>query len=178
MKDFAAKTAHEAQVLVGVRFDQGDPIDETLAQVARELSGRGHRVAGLLQTRGKVTSDCACAEMRLHDLATGNETLISEKRGPAARGCHLDWQAMSGLSNALEESLTADTDVLIINRFGRSESEGMGFRRAIEKAIMLGVRVIVGYRLEYEEHWDDFHGGLAMNCPAAVQDIVALSDPC
>lgn len=163
---------HAAPALIGVRFKPGGGIDRILGEVANKLARGGLRVAGLIQTRGEVTAECSCREMRLHDLATGKVTIISEKRGPAARGCHLDWEALTGLAQSLEEDLSPQTDVLIINRFGRSESEGRGFRNAIERALELEVPVIVAFRAEYENEWMDFQGGMAKPCDPDVELLV------
>lgn len=161
-------------LLVGVCFEAGSGIDQVLGCAADELARRGSRVAGLVQVRGETTGGCDCREMRLRDLATGKMHLISEKRGPEARGCHLDRQALAGAAQSLEQSLSEDTDVLFINRFGQSESEGRGLRPVIERAMMLGISVIVAYRAEYEKDWAAFHGGMAVGCPPHAKDILSL----
>ncbi len=166
----------QAIPLVGVRFESGQAVDEVLARAAEELTRRGFRVAGLVQENRQRTGDCACREMRLRDLASGRLTQISEDRGAQARGCHLDWQALTELAVKLERELSDETDVLIVNRFGRSESEGQGFRGAIEKALSLGVQVIVAYRDGYADPWEAFHGGLATPCGATVEEIVGICE--
>ena len=147
--------------LFAIEFEAGFEVDDLLAAVAAELKSRGLKVAGLVQRRGRDNGDCHCRDMHLRDLETGVDFQISEERGSAAQGCHLDWQAIMALALRLEEGLSTKTDVLIINRFGRSESEGRGFRGVIEKAIELNVAVIVAVRSEYAQAWADFHGGMA-----------------
>jgi len=179
MTELTKSQPHAAPALIGVRFEPGGGIDRILGEVAQKLARGRFRVAGLIQTRGEVTAECSCREMRLHDLATGKVTIISEKRGPAARGCHLDWEALTGLARSLEEDLSPQTDVLIINRFGRSESEGRGFRGAIEKALELDVPVIVAFRAEYEDEWMAFQGGMAKPCAPDVDALVGeIEGPC
>lgn len=170
------KPAQDSCTIIGVRFNAGDPVDSVLAETFHELKKRGLRVAGLIQTRGAKTGDCACQEMHLRDLATGGVVRISENRGPESRGCHLDWQAMTALAQSLERTLSSDIDVLIVNRFGRSESEGGGFRGAIEKAVTLGIRVIVAYKPEYAPNWLAFHGGMATDCAPDKSMIIKLFD--
>ncbi len=146
--------------LIGVQFEKGDPIDPLLESIADTLKDRGLSVAGLIQTRGELKGDCSCADMRLRDVATGQEVVISDYRGPESMGCHLDWQAITVAADKLERMLDENIDVLIINRFGESESEGKGFRSTIEKAVELGIQVIVAYRSDFTEKWAQFHGGL------------------
>ena len=164
MKDVIGCTEPDLDPLIGIHFDAGEDVDQALMDAATSLTADGKRVAGVVQTRGQATGDCACREMWLHDLRTGQKTMISEKRGPEARGCHLDWEALTGIVSSMEENLTAENDVLIVNRFGRAECEGRGFRGVIEKAMALGVQVVVAYRSEYAEGWQTFHGGLARDC--------------
>jgi len=158
--------------LISIGFGPGTDIDAILAALGENLSERGLNVAGLIQKRGAPKPDCACREMHLRDLASGKSYLISESRGPAASGCHLDWQALTNLAQAMEKDLSEATDVLIINRFGRSESEGRGFRGAIEKAMMLGIQVVVACRDEYAPQWRAFHGGLATECSPDVLSLL------
>lgn len=167
-------TPSSVSPIIGVKFEKGDPIDPLLAEVAEVLKARGVRVAGLIQTRGELKGDCSCADMRLHNLATGGEVTISENRGPESMGCHLDWQAITIAAGDLEQSLTDQIDVLFINRFGESESDGKGFRSTIEKAIELGIQVIVAYRSDFSDNWAQFHGGFGVGCGLNQGDILAL----
>ena len=162
--------------LISVGFAPGTDIDVILAALGENLSERGLNVAGLIQKRGVAKPDCACREMHLCDLASGESHLISEARGPEAGGCHLDWQALTNLAQVLENDLSETTDVLIINRFGRSESEGRGFRGAIEKAMMLGIQVVVACRAEYAGQWYAFHGGMATECSPDVASLMEMTN--
>ncbi len=172
MKD-TPETPVETLSLTGIEFADGTHVDQVLSDVADALIGRGLRVAGLIQIRGQSGGDCNCREMHLRDLHTGKLHRISEERGPEARGCHLDWEALMTLAQSVEQNLSDETDVLIINRFGRSESEGRGFRGAIEKALSLGIRVIVAVRGQYGEQWGEFHGGMAHSCPPDKDKVLA-----
>jgi nucleoside-triphosphatase THEP1 len=160
--------------LIGVNFERGTEIDDILRKVAENLRAKGLSVAGLLQLRGDGSSDCDCRMMCLEDLSTGIKHPISESRGPEAQGCHLDRQALVVLAQQVEQNLSGDTDILIINRFGQAESEGRGFRGAIEKALTLGVQVIIAYRAEYLREWQEFEGGLATQAVAEVDTILSL----
>jgi nucleoside-triphosphatase THEP1 len=159
--------------LLGVCFAPGTPVDETLSDVAERLRAKGLTIAGHVQVRGKDPGDCGCNNMQLRDLATGKYLKISESLGPGSSGCQLDPQALIGAAQALEAALSEATDVLIINRFGRSEAEGRGLRAAIEKAMFLGVSVIIAYREDYADAWEAFHGGLAVACDPAIEEILA-----
>ncbi len=171
MKDYPDFSG-SAFSLLGVEFCAGVDIDQTLSDVATQIGAQGLSVAGFVQIRGVETGECECRELYLRDFATGELHSISEERGPNAKGCHLDWQSLTALAQSAEQNLSHETDVLIINRFGHSESQGRGFRGAIEKAMMLGLTVIVAVRGEYLKEWNDFHGGLAVPVPCKVDQIV------
>jgi len=173
MKD-ATDVFAEIPALIGVSFGEGQDIDGIFSSVAERLRARGMNVAGLIQIRGEPDEDCACRDMYLRDLASGELHRISEERGPEAKGCHLDWEALTTLAQATTAKLSAETSLLFINRFGRSESEGRGMRSVIEKAMMLGVPVVVACRDQYAAGWETFHGGLALDCPADENALVEL----
>ncbi len=148
--------------LFGASLGLEDDADEMLLLLAQRLRDDGRHVMGHIQIRGAAQGDCRCRLMHLVDLATGQQRQISENRGPSARGCHLDWSALTEAASAVERALSPDTDLLIVNRFGRAEAEGKGLRGAIEKAIALEVPVLVGVRPTYAEAWAAFHGGMAV----------------
>lgn len=136
-------------------------MDEKLTAFAAALRQQGRRVLGHIQVKGDAPGNCGCRHMHLLDLQTGTLCTISENRGPQARGCHLDRNALARIAQQTEHALASSTDLLIVNRFGRAEAEGHGMRRAICTAMEREVPVIVGVRLAYQEVWDSFHGGLA-----------------
>jgi len=172
MKDSPKDTPPDP-TLIGVFFGRGVAIDEVLAEVAASLKARGIPVSGLVQVAGDPLGDCDCRQMRLRDLATGVAHAITEDRGPLATGCHLDRRALAHLAHKLEASLGPETGVLILNRFGQAESEGRGFRGPIERAMALGVPVIIAVRDEFEQEWAAFEGGFATNVKADADAIIA-----
>ncbi len=163
----------EMAPVTGVMFSRGEDVDRVLAKVASVLKDRGLRVAGLIQHRGEDNGECNCRDMLLEDLETGKTHVISEDRGPEAAGCHLDWAAITAVSQQMVSRLGPQTDLLILNRFGRAESEGGGFRGAVEKALELGIPALVAVREDYRDSWAGFHGGLAAECPADAATILA-----
>jgi len=132
-----------------------------LQDLAEQFQDEQRHVLGHIQLKADSLGRCNCREMHLVDLSSGTLTRISENLGSGARGCHLNWAALSEVAQSIEAALSFAPDILIVNRFGRAEAEGKGMRTAIEKALNLGIPVIVGVRPEYVEVWQDFHGGLA-----------------
>ncbi len=158
--------------LAGVIFASRAPINSVLADVAGSLRQGGVRVGGALQA---VTHDPATGsrELRLRGLRGDWDLPILENRGREARGCRLDPQAISDVAGRLEAELSGDVEILILNRFGRAESEGYGLRQLLERAVCEDVPVLIGVREDYREAWEAFHGGLGTTLAPDRDEILA-----
>lgn len=146
--------------LAAIHVDHGD-IDGFLAGIARELTARGLTVRGALQTRGAVGGECHCADMDLTTLGSHRVFRISQPLGNGSRGCRLHPGALADCSTFIEAELEQGADLLILNRFGRGESEGRGFRDLIARAMVLDVPVLTALRPTYADAWRDFGAGAA-----------------
>lgn len=147
--------------LAAVRFGDKDRIDELLETVARSVQARGCSVAGFLQRETPDGPGC-CPATFLESIATGEQTRISQALGAGSRGCRLDPCALAGVTGHLLADLDAGTQLLVLNRFGKGESDGHGFRSVIEKACGLGVPVLTTVRATYEPAWNAFADGLGV----------------
>lgn len=161
--------------LAAIRFNQGD-IDAFLTGIAETLSTSGLRIRGALQSRSAFGGECHCADMDLTTLHSNKTFRISQPLGNGSHGCRLHPGALADCSSLLEGELRRGADLLILNRFGRGESEGRGFRDLIGTAVNLGVPVLTAVRPTYAEAWKDFGAGIACELPmdrAAVLSWVA-----
>lgn len=73
-------------------------------------------------------------------------------------------------------NLDAKPDLLVVNRFGRGEAEGHGFRSAIEKAFVMGIPVLTAVRDDYLDEWRSFGAEFAAELPALAEDVSAWFD--
>lgn len=151
-------------ILAAIRFETGD-IDGLLANIAATLLNDGHRVRGVLQSRGEMHGDCHCADMDLHAIGEARTFRISQPLGNGSHGCRLHPGALAECAAYLENEMDRGTDLLILNRFGRGESEGRGFRDLIGQAMMRGVPVLTAVRPTYEDEWRAFGEGLSCDLP-------------
>ena len=85
--------------------------------------------------------------------------------------CRLDPRAVAELAGNLIAELDHMTDLLIINRWGFGETQGQGFRSAIERAIELGIPVLLAVRHDYLANWLDFSGEFSTTLPLQVDAI-------
>lgn len=159
--------------LAAIRFAPEDEIDTLLADVAGTLRAEGWRVSGALQLRGKVRSACRCSDMDLRLLSDGRLFRISQPLGNGARGCRLDPGGLAACSAALEQEIAAGCDLLILNRFGKGESEGRGFRDLIGMAIAADIPVLTAVRETYAAEWRVFGRGVSIDLPPDRSAILA-----
>ncbi|WP_127115154.1 DUF2478 domain-containing protein [Shimia sediminis] len=162
-------------LLAGIQFDVGD-IDDLLAEVATTLSHDGYRVRGVLQSRGEVGRECHCADMDLHTIGETRTFRISQPLGNGSRGCRLHPGALAECAAYLETELDRGVDLLVLNRFGRGESKGSGFRDLICQAMVHGVPVLTAVRPTYQQEWVAFGQALTCNLPMNPNTILQWFD--
>lgn len=140
--------------------ERGDT-DELLLNLAADLENRGIRARGVVQTNIDCPSGGPC-DMDVRVLPDGPVIRISQSLGAEARGCRLDPAALETAVGLVDASLDAETDLLIINKFGKHEADGRGFREVIGKAMMQGTPVLVGLNNLNAKAFEAFAGGTAV----------------
>ena len=160
--------------LAGVLYGEGEGprMDDMLVEVVTRLRSGAKRLAGAIQHNTDGGDRCRC-DMTLEDLASGRLIDISEKRGPQSSGCRLDSFALEESVGVVVESLNSQPDLLIINRFGKREGEGHGFRQAIERALELNIPVLAAVGAGQKEAWQNFTGSFADQLPVDADAIMA-----
>ena len=151
---------------------RGGDVDGLLAGMAVALKAAGARVAGAVQHNTHGGDRCRC-DMTLEDLASGALVAISENRGPQARGCRLNPAALEEIVGLVGAAVERGADILIVNKFGKREAEGRGFRQVIEAAISQGMAVLVAVSSENIAHWQSFAAGFDTRLPADPSRIAA-----
>lgn len=137
--------------------------DRFLAGVAARLEMAGVRLAGTVQTNIARADRTKC-DMDLRVLPDGPVYRISEDRGAAARGCMLDHGALEQTVAEVARRLDS-AEMLIVNKFGRAESEGRGLVPVISDALERRMTVLVGVNGLNLPLFLDFSGGLSQMLP-------------
>lgn len=113
-----------------------------LPQVAALLSRRGLHLAGTVPRRTETNAG-AHPQMDLEILGVDRVVRISQDLGPFAQGCRLDPGALAEAVQLVEARLDrGGISLLIINKFGKQEAEGGGFRHVFGKALIAGLPVL------------------------------------
>lgn len=149
---------------------EGASVDAILAGVTEQLRAEKYRLAGAIQWNTASVAG-PCSEMVLEDLASGRRVCVSEYRGPLSKGCRLDSSALEEVAGLVNTSILPGVDLVIINKFSKSEADGSGLRQAIEAAVVAGIPVLVGLNATHRAAWEAFSGGATAWLPAEAAAI-------
>ena len=142
--------------------------DLFLSQVVAALPAH-LRLCGTVQTN-IARADRRKCDMDLRLLPTGDVLRISEDRGAMARGCRLDTGVLAQAVAATEAAL-AVADLLIVNKFGKTEAQGSGFAPVIGAALCRDMPVLVGVNALNLPAFRQFAGGLECALPADLGQV-------
>jgi hypothetical protein len=145
--------------LAALVYASGFDVDTLLDAFAAEMRAGGRRVAGLLQVNREADA-CAMKDMALTDLATGRTLSICLDLGPGATGCRVDPGAVASAAGWLHDAIAAGADLVVVNKFGRLESEGGGLIAEIGEAVASDIPLVVGVPQRFLDAWERFAGGL------------------
>lgn len=150
-------------------YEDGAEAARLLRALASHLSAVSLICCGFVQ-QDEVRADRPKCDMFLVDVASGDRLKISEDRGPMARGCRLDSAELVRALSVARQALAHGADVLFLNKYGKSESEGKGFRPLIADAIEREIPVVIAVPAKNVESWRAFAADLAME-----HDVVELA---
>jgi hypothetical protein len=154
---------------------QGPFVDSILTRLTENLRGRSVRLAGAVQWNTAATAG-PCSDMYLEDLSSGRRVCVSEDRGPMAKGCRLDSSALEEVAGLTRASIQPGVDLVIINKFSKSEAEGAGLRQVIEAAVLAGIPVLAGLNATHQAAWEAFAGGETAWLPPEAEAIQSWCD--
>ncbi len=144
--------------------------DELIEAAARHFDAQQLRLAGAVQINS-ATSNSVRSRMILSILGSGEEVGISQNLGPHATGCALDAEGLETAAHIVLKSLDDDRDLLILNKFGKQERDGQGFRDALVKALDQDVPVLLGVNRTLETAFQNFAGDFAAKIEPDLSDI-------
>lgn len=150
---------------------QGDT-DLILFALASAIIRRGGRPVGTVQINTKREGINRC-DMDVRILPDGETIRISQTLGCESRGCRLDPDALERAVGRVEAELAKGADCLIVNKFGKHEAEGRGFRPVIADALARDIPVLVGINGLNQDAFIDFVDGIATEL---VPELTALEE--
>lgn len=144
--------------------------DLILFKLATVLAARGLRCCGTVQINSE-RGDTGPCDMDVRVLPDGPILRISQDLGSASRGCRLDPAALETAVGLVSASMGPGADVLIVNKFGKHEAEGRGFRTVIAEALAYGIPVIVGVNALNLPAFHQFSQSLAVGLSCEVNAL-------
>ncbi len=150
-------------------------VDRVLERFAMRLLDRGVVVEGLVQINADCGPDTPC-DMDARVLPDGPVLRISQTLGLGSSGCRLDPSALEQAVGLIAARLSPDTQLLIVNKFGKQEADGRGFREVIADALGLGIPVVVGLNSLNKPAFDAFAGEIAEPVAPDPDALVAWFD--
>ncbi len=139
--------------------------DRCLREVAETLRDAGLKVAGAVQSNVETDPAYKC-QMDLHIL-TGDQVIrISQDLGALSKGCRLDPDGLERAVGLVAASLEQDPEVLILNKFGKQELDGRGFRPVVGEALLAGIPVLTAVNAGNVAQFREFAGDMGEQLPA------------
>ncbi|SMC61236.1 DUF2478 domain-containing protein [Primorskyibacter flagellatus] len=116
--------------------------DRLIRDVAARLRDNGLRLTGAVQVNpeGKPAHKC---HMDLHILSGTEVVRISQDLGTHSQGCRLDPDGLERAVGLVTAGLDDGADLLVVNKFGKQEMDGRGFRPVIAEALSRDIPVLV-----------------------------------
>ncbi|MFD1881829.1 DUF2478 domain-containing protein [Paracoccus pacificus] len=135
--------------------------DALLVAVADRLAAAGVDLAGAVQINTDRGENSPC-DMDLRVLGDGPVLRISQNLGGGAEGCRLDTGALETAVGLVGARLDAGAELVILNKFGKHEAAGRGFRTAIAQALEADVPVLLAVPASVMPAFQAFAGDLAV----------------
>jgi|TARA_R100000789_G_scaffold30499_2_gene34223 nucleoside-triphosphatase THEP1 len=145
--------------------------DQLLFTLAQDLAAEGYRTCGTVQIntdRGGHPCD-----MDVQVLPDGPVLRISQNLGAEAKGCRLDPAVLETAVGLVEMQLKTAPELLIVNKFGKHEADGRGFRSVIAEAISRDIPVLVGVNSLNLDAFQEFVGPEATELAPSAKVLVS-----
>ena len=149
---------------------RGD-VDFLLNTFAERMIERGYRVRGIVQINTERVPNHAC-DMDVKVLPDGSVYRISQNLGAGSRGCRLDPEALEMSVAEVGASLEGGAEIMILNKFGKQDAEGRGFRDVLAEAVGRGIPVLVGLNTLNKPAFDAFAEGLSCGCDPTLEALL------
>lgn len=152
--------------------DSPGQADAMLQQLAQTLMQQGVTLIGAVQETSRL-SDTHRKSMALNILPDGPQIGISQDLGPMANGCSLDPDGLEQVVGLVAAKLDNRPQVMLLNKFGKQEAEGRGFRPVIGDALARDIPVLIGVGREKLPAFRDFAGDMAQELHRDLPVLVA-----
>lgn len=134
--------------------DDSAAIQELFGSAAAKWRAGGIKVAGVISEAHGLL-DRACSAGVLRDIVSGNPYPIFLETAPIGTSCHLDSSGVERASTSLLDQV-AESDVVLISKFGKLEAMGEGLVPAFAAAFSAGKPVLTTVSAKHRDAWRAF----------------------
>lgn len=156
--------------LAALVFQDGEDVNQIVADFARALAGQGRRLGGFIQLSA-VNQSCDCKDIFVLDVETGEQLSLLQDLGKHSQSCRIDQGALAEIGLRLARTIERSPELLFVNRFGKLEAEGKGVIAEIGAAAAAGIPTLVSVPQRYLSPWRDFTMGLDEELCCASADL-------
>ena len=156
--------------IAAIVFRRDEDPDPAVLAFVDSARRQGARAAGLVQEHG-LRDECGPHRVFVRDLEGGFHHSIMQDLGRASTGCSVDPGAVAIAAERLGAAIDRRPDLLVVNRFGRLESEGGGMLAEIGRAVVDDIPLLICVSDRYLDAWNAFADGLDVKLPV---DAAAL----
>ena len=146
--------------------------DLILHDVAMQLRADGVPLAGAVQVNKERDPEYKC-DMDLHILSGREVVRISQDLGALSKGCRLDPAGLEQAVGLVAAALEQEPAMLILNKYGKQEIDGRGFRPVIGEALSRGIPVLTAVNSGNLSAFLDFSADFGEHLPEDRDAILA-----
>jgi hypothetical protein len=157
---------------------QGAP-STTVQSLFRALVERWRpdiQIAGVI-AEGHGLAERACNAGFLRNVATGEQYSIFQDLGPGSTSCHLEGAAALAAGEAVQRTIVAGCQLVVLSKFGKLEAAGMGLAGAFEAAFEAQVALLTSVSPAHEQAWKKFAPPLFIILAASFDEVDAWMRP-
>jgi hypothetical protein len=144
--------------LAAIVYGANDDPDGLISGFVADLRRSGRRPVGVVQLGRSCRSENP--KLGVVMLPDGEVVGLASHDEPHATGCRLDHDRLASLSVRLASAIEDGADLVIINRFGRSEAEGKGLIDLVPQALDADIPVLIAVPEQRFAAWIRFSEGM------------------
>ena len=153
-----------------VQGADSESIQKLLAAVVADWRVGGIRVTGVT-AEAHGLPDRTCSAGLLRGIGSGDQFPIYLETAPPGTSCHLDAQGVEAACASIIDQI-ANSDLVVLSKFGKLEAMRKGLFPAFEAAIAAGRPVMTAVSAKHRSAWQAF----APNATYLEADKSALTD--
>lgn len=148
----------------------GEAVRGLFAQVLA-APWRPKRIAGVIEVAAGEGAE-PCGAERLRSIGDGSFYPLFQDLGPGSTACAVDPGGVADACAAVCRDIAAGCDLVVLNKFGKLESEnGSGLLAAFAAALERGVPVLTAVSPRNRERWAAFAAPLYEVLPPDLAEI-------